>query len=74
MDDIYTDKASSSKAERKEKERELREIIDEDKVYKATLENCNWCFDGNKLQKNLVIAVGEKVILLSFQSDENKLK
>ncbi|CAG7665239.1 unnamed protein product, partial [Allacma fusca] len=29
----------------KEKELELRDILDDDKQYKKTLENCNWCFD-----------------------------
>ncbi|CAG7831460.1 unnamed protein product [Allacma fusca] len=63
MDDVFADRASSSKTDMKEKERELRDILDEDKQYKKTLENCNWCFDGNKLPRNLVISTGEKSFL-----------
>ena len=60
MDDIFADKASSAKSEQKEKEREVRRGIREEKQYKKTLEDCQWCFDGSKLEKNIVIAMGEK--------------
>jgi len=61
VDDIFADKASSSKALQKEQEKNVRKALDEEKSFKKTLDSCNWCFDGGKLEKNLVISIGEKV-------------
>lgn len=65
LDDIFADKASSSKKVEKEKEREIQKVINEEKFYKKVVEDCSWCFDGHKLEKNIVISMGKKV--LTFQ-------
>jgi hypothetical protein len=67
LDDIFADKASSSKSARKEQERDIRKVVDEEKQYQRTLQDCNWCFEG-KMQKNIVIAIGEKVVLRVLSS------
>jgi len=61
LDDIFADKASSSKKAEKEKEADVHKVINEQKFYKKMVDDCPWCFDGHKLEKNIVASMGEKV-------------
>lgn len=64
IDDVFTDKASSSKQVSKEQEREIRDALYEEKNYKKIIDSCQWCFDGNVLEKHLILSVAEKVDFL----------
>ncbi|XP_075156157.1 CWF19-like protein 2 homolog [Haematobia irritans] len=62
LEDIFADKISrddSPREERKERERAIKEHI----KMEAALDNCDKCFDSTKMQKELLVSVGEKVYL-----------
>jgi hypothetical protein len=45
----------------KDREREVRKALDDEKEYKKVLDGCSWCFDGKYLEKNLVVSIGKNV-------------
>lgn len=62
MEDIFAEKIcqdDSTRSDRKERDRAIRE---HQKIEKA-LDNCDKCFDSTKMQKELLICVGENVYL-----------
>ncbi|CAL8111702.1 unnamed protein product [Orchesella dallaii] len=62
-DDVFTDRASSSKQVAKDKEREVRDVLDKEKEYKKILDSCPWCFESQVSEKHLIMSVGEKSYL-----------
>ncbi|ODN06629.1 CWF19-like protein 2 [Orchesella cincta] len=69
-DDVFTDRASSSKQVAKDKEREVRDVLDKEKEYTKVLDTCHWCFDSKVSEKHLMLSMGEKSYLCAppFQS------
>ncbi|XP_037808232.1 CWF19-like protein 2 homolog [Lucilia sericata] len=62
MEDIFAEKIcqdDSSRSDRKDRDRAIRE---HQKV-EAALDNCDKCFDSTKMQKELLVCVGENVYL-----------
>ncbi|KAM7349009.1 CWF19-like protein 2 homolog [Cochliomyia hominivorax] len=62
MDDIFAEKIckdNSLHSERKERDRAIREHM----KIEAALDNCDKCFGSSKLQKELLVCVGENVYL-----------
>lgn len=62
LEDIFAEKISrddSSREARKERDRAIREH----QKMETALDNCDKCFDSTKMQKELLVSVGEKVYL-----------
>uniref|UniRef100_A0A1I8Q4H1 Cwf19-like C-terminal domain-containing protein n=1 Tax=Stomoxys calcitrans TaxID=35570 RepID=A0A1I8Q4H1_STOCA len=62
LEDIFADKIckdDSSREARKERDRAIREH----QRMEAVLDNCEKCFDSSKMQKELLVSVGQKVYL-----------
>lgn len=70
LDDIFLDRVRGSDYERKESEREKKNMLDKAKAHHKSVSNCRWCLDGTNVQKHLIISVGSKCYLC-LPSDES---
>ncbi|XP_073829871.1 CWF19-like protein 2 homolog [Musca autumnalis] len=62
LEDIFAEKISKDDSSR-EARRERDRAIKEHQKMEAVLDNCDRCFDSTKMQKELLVSVGDKVYL-----------
>ncbi|XP_030569578.1 CWF19-like protein 2 homolog [Drosophila novamexicana] len=63
LEDIFADRVRKNITEADAEKRELQQAIREHEKLAATLENCERCFDSAKLDKQLLVAMGDKIYL-----------
>ncbi|XP_064538762.1 CWF19-like protein 2 homolog [Drosophila montana] len=63
LEDIFADRVRKNISEADAEKRELQQAIREHEKLAATLENCERCFDSTKLDKQLLVAMGDKIYL-----------
>lgn len=73
LEDIFADKVRRNISEADAEKREMQQAIREHERLTATLENCDRCFDSAKLDKQLLVSMGDKIYMslpwyVGFQS------
>lgn len=63
LDDLFSDKVRRSESAAKSDEKAQNRAIREHEQMEQTLENCNRCFDSKRMQKQLIVAMGNHVYL-----------
>ncbi|KAH8238413.1 hypothetical protein KR032_006507 [Drosophila birchii] len=63
LEDIFADKVRKNISAADAEQRELQSAIREHEKLAASLENCERCFDSAKLDKQLLVSMGEKIYL-----------
>ncbi|XP_017050807.1 CWF19-like protein 2 homolog [Drosophila ficusphila] len=63
LEDIFADKVRKQISAGDAEKRELQSAIREHEKLAASLENCERCFDSAKLDKQLLVSLGEKIYL-----------
>ncbi|XP_075214569.1 CWF19-like protein 2 [Lycorma delicatula] len=63
MDDIFEDMIRIKESDGKSAAKERNKAIDQHRRSTQAMDNCQWCLDGKRLLKHLVIAIGSKVYL-----------
>ncbi|XP_030378669.1 CWF19-like protein 2 homolog [Scaptodrosophila lebanonensis] len=63
LEDIFVDKVRKNISEEKADKREMQQAIRDHEKLTATLENCEHCFDSKKLNKQLLVSMGQKIYL-----------
>lgn len=63
LEDIFADKIRSSTSKEETDKKELSRAIHEHEKLSAKLDNCDKCFDSNKMDKKLLVSMGNKVYL-----------
>ncbi|XP_030245154.1 CWF19-like protein 2 homolog [Drosophila navojoa] len=63
LDGIFEDRVRKDMAEGNNEQRELNRAVKEQQKMSATLDNCERCFDSQKLAKERLLSVGTKVYL-----------
>ncbi|XP_016962958.1 CWF19-like protein 2 homolog [Drosophila biarmipes] len=63
LEDIFADKVRKQISAGDAEKRELQSAIREHEKLAASLENCERCFDSAKLDKQLLVSLGDKVYL-----------
>lgn len=69
LDDLFSDKVRRTESDSKTDEKAKNKAIREHEQIERTLENCNHCFDSKRMQKQLIVAMGNH-IYLSLPSHE----
>ncbi|XP_017074497.1 CWF19-like protein 2 homolog [Drosophila eugracilis] len=63
LEDIFADKVRKQISTGDAEKREMQSAIREHEKLAASLENCERCFDSAKLDKQLLVSLGEKIYL-----------
>ncbi|KAH8303337.1 hypothetical protein KR059_007865 [Drosophila kikkawai] len=63
LEDIFADRVRKNISAGDAEQRELQSAIREHEKLAASLENCERCFDSAKLDKQLLVSMGEKIYL-----------
>ncbi|XP_037726109.1 CWF19-like protein 2 homolog [Drosophila subpulchrella] len=63
LEDIFADKVRKQISDGDAEKRELQSAIREHEKLAASLENCERCFDSAKLDKQLLVSLGDKIYL-----------
>ncbi|XP_063696654.1 CWF19-like protein 2 homolog [Culicoides brevitarsis] len=63
LEDIFASEAFKSMSDAKMSEKERARAINEHQKTTKILENCEMCIDSSKIEKQLIVALGEKVYL-----------
>ncbi|ALC49395.1 CG9213, partial [Drosophila busckii] len=63
LEDIFADKVRKFISKEDAEKRELKQAIREHEKLASTLENCERCFDSDKLDKQLLVSMGEKIYM-----------
>ncbi|XP_020797823.1 CWF19-like protein 2 homolog [Drosophila serrata] len=63
LEDIFADRVRKNISAADAEQRELQNAIREHEKLAASLENCERCFDSAKLDKQLLVSMGEKIYL-----------
>lgn len=63
LDDIFADKVRKQISASDAEKREMQSAIREHEKLVATLDNCERCFDSAKLDKQLLVSLGDKIYL-----------
>lgn len=63
LEDIFADKVRRNISEADAEKREMQQAIREHERLTATLENCDRCFDSAKLDKQLLVSMGDKIYM-----------
>eukprot|EP00094_Tigriopus_californicus_P008183 TCALIF_07879-PA protein Name:"Similar to cwf19l2 CWF19-like protein 2 (Xenopus tropicalis)" AED:0.03 eAED:0.04 QI:26/1/0.5/1/0/0/2/170/654 len=63
LDDMFTARASKKENESKSLARERERAVAEEQKRSRTLDSCKFCFEGTRLQKHLIVAIGKSSYL-----------
>ncbi|KAH8421463.1 hypothetical protein KR009_008316 [Drosophila setifemur] len=63
LEDIFADKVRKNIAAGEAEQKELQSAIRKHEKLEASLDNCRRCFDSAKLEKQLLVSVGDKIHL-----------
>ncbi|KAH8315414.1 hypothetical protein KR067_006171 [Drosophila pandora] len=63
LEDLFADKVRKQISPGDAEKRELQSAIKEHEKMAASLENCERCFDSAKLEKQLLVSMGDKIYL-----------
>lgn len=63
LDDIFADEVRKDVSQSSTDRREMQRAITEHERLSAQLDNCRYCFDSPKMDKSLMVSMGEQVYL-----------